>query len=525
MPVAVSNPVVIAVNDLPAYRQYGYSAWTIGAGVPCTKRTDIAADYAGAPNAARLLTFFTMSDIHIADKESPAQPLFVALISGFGGQASSAYSPVVLSTTQVLDAAVQTINVLHQSSPFDFGMSLGDDANNTQYDELRWFIGVMDGTMITPSSGANAGASTIDYQMSYLAGGLNPAIPWYAVIGNHDQSWMGSAYEDVKTMAAHVGSTILDMAYNTNPNSDAVDQTGYYSGVVLGGTPYGEIWGYGLDTSFTTPPTVVADGNRRSLSTATSTTYNWMSEFFNTTSTPAGHGFTQWNLDNDSACYSFFPKSSVPIKVIVLDDTAKGPGMPSYAAGCLDQTRYNWLVNELNDGQTNNQLMIIAAHVPLDPGPDPGNYSVPYGPFFLPSPYSVVTDSQLLTVLQQYPNLILWLSGHRHVNVITPQAGADPQHSFWEVETSSLRDFPQQFRTFDIRRNTDNTISIVATDVDPAVTPSSPAGKSRGYAVGAARVFGCFAFTDTSPRVYNGELIKELTPAMQAVISSCGTPM
>jgi hypothetical protein len=270
---------------------------------------------------------------------------------------------------------------------------------------------------------------------------------------------------------------------------------------------------------------VVADANRRSLATSTSTTLNWMSEFFNTTSNPSGHGFSQSNLTSDTACYTFVPKASAPIKVIVLDDTCKGPGMASYAAGCLDSTRYQWLQNELNSGQTNNQLMIIAAHVPLYPGQDPGNSAVPYGNFFLPPPYSVVTDSQLLTTLHQYPNLILWLSGHRHVNVITPQAGSDAQHSFWEVETSSLRDFPQQFRTFDIRRNTDNTISIVATDVDPAVTPGSPAGKSRAYAVGAARVFGSFNFTDTSPHVYNGELVKELTPAMQAVIANVGTPM
>jgi hypothetical protein len=323
-----------------------------------------------------------------------------------------------------------------------------------------------------------------------------------------------------------VGSAILDMAYSTNPTSDAVDQTGYYTGVVLGNTPYGDIWGYGPDTSFgMSPPTVVADANRRSLAMSTSTTYNWMSEFFNTTSNPVGHGFTQANLGNGMACYSFVPKSNLPIKVIVLDDTVKGPGMPVYAAGALDQDRYNWLVNELNDGQSNNQLMIIAAHVPINPIPDPGNTSVPSGPFFLPPPYSVVTDAQLLTTLHQYPNLILWVAGHRHVSVITPQAGPDPQRSFWEVETPSLRDYPQQFRTFDIRRNTDNTISIVVISADPAVTPDSPAGKSRGYAVGAARVFGLIAFTDTSPHTYNGELIKELTPTMQAVISSCGTPM
>ncbi|MBK9674518.1 MAG: hypothetical protein IPO82_04510 [Betaproteobacteria bacterium] len=58
--------------------------------------------------------------------------------------------------------------------------------------------------------------------------------------------------------------------------------------------------------------------------TTTSCTANWMREFFTTTSTPVGHGFTQTNLDRDFASYSFRPKAGLPIKVIVLDDTMKG---------------------------------------------------------------------------------------------------------------------------------------------------------------------------------------------------------
>ena len=70
-------------------------------------------------------------------------------------------------------------------------------------------------------------------------------------------------------------------------------------------------------------PIIAADRNRRTLSTETSTSLNWMKEFFNTTSKPKGHGFTQANLDNDFASYTFEPKASVPLKVIVLDDTCK----------------------------------------------------------------------------------------------------------------------------------------------------------------------------------------------------------
>lgn len=520
LPVAVpSSAPRINPDDVAAYAAHGYSAWSYGGPLPHVVRNDLAPAYAGAPNAARLLFYYSMSDIHIADKESPAQPIYIGLKAGYGSGMSSAYSPVILSTPQVLDAAVQTINALHKVTPFDFGLSLGDAVNNTQYNELRWFIDTIDGKLITPSSGSHLGADSIDYQRPFYAAGLNADIPWYQVMGNHDQYWMGSAFENAKTRNAHVGATILNMGYDPGSQA-AIDDTGYYMGAVNGLTIYGDIFGAGPEADFSEPPTVVADRNRRSLATPTSTTLAWMQEFFNTTSKPVGHGFTQSNLNDDFACYTFVPQSDIPIKFIVLDDTVKGPGQPNYAIGALDDARYNWLVGELQAGQAANQLMVIAAHVPIRPQ----NSLTDTAPFPLwPGP--VYTDEYVLNMLHQFPNLILWMAGHRHVNVVTPQPdpGGDPTLGFWEVETSSLRDFPQQFRTFDIRRNADNTVSIIITNVDPAVQANSPAYKSRAYAIGAARVFATYPLTDTSSHSYNAELVVQLTPLMQSVISQVGS--
>lgn len=521
-PVAVpSDAPQINPGDVRDYEQYGYSAWVPGTGLPHQQRAELAPGHTDAAGTAQLLRFFTISDIHITDKESPAQPLYIGINLGWGSGQSSAYSPVILSTTHVLDAAVQTINALHEVSPFNFGISLGDDINNTQYNELRWFIDVMDGRVITPSSGAHAGAETIDYQRPYQAAGLNRSIPWYQVIGNHDQFFSGVSYEDTKTTQAHVGETILNIP--PVPDTSTMNLTGAYMGVVDGSTVYGDIIGAGPEEDFSTPPTVVADPDRRTLSTPASSSLNWMSEFFNTTSRPAGHGFTQANLDQDFACYSFEPSSEIPLKVIVLDDTCKGPNQPNYAAGCMDQQRTEWLRAELDEGQRNGKLMIIAAHVPIQPQvslTNPAAMNV-----------SLFDASALIAELHSYPNLILWIAGHRHLNVVTPQPynAADlsdhPERSFWEVETPSLRDFPQELRTFDIRRNSDNTISIIVTDVDPAVAEGSPAAKSRGYAIGAARIYGSYGLADPSSQAYNVELVKQLTPEMQARIDGLGTPI
>ncbi len=313
-------------------------------------------------------------------------------------------------------------------------------------------------------------------------------------------------------------------------------------GVVDGTTPYGDVIGVG-PVGVVTPPKVIPNPDRRSLATTTSTTLQWMREFFNTTSMPSGHGFTQANLDNDTALYTFRPKADIPLRVIVFDDTCKvnpAPLSPMYyAAGCVDQARYDWLVGELEKGQAAGELMIIAAHIPVGPQKDlydpkmwplfyatPATASTPAVPL---APWNTRSDVQLLDTLHHYPNLLMWISGHMHRNVVTPQPSPDPAHpelGFWEVETSSLRDYPEEFRTFDIRRNADNTVSILVTDVDPAVTVSSPAGKSRGYAIGAWRVFGGVdTFADTSSQAYNAELIKTLSAEMQARIASVGVPV
>jgi hypothetical protein len=162
--------------------------------------------------------------------------------------------------------------------------------------------------------------------------------------------------------------------------------------------------------------------------------------------------------------------------------------------------------------------MIIAAHEPIEVIAMPGSTN------------SVISETNLLAMLHTYPNLLLWMCGHTHQNNIIPQPSPypdRPEYGFWEVETASLRDFPQEFRTFEILRNTDNSISILVTDIDPEVTPNSPAAVSRGYAVGAARIFGapCTSLTDTNSYAYNAELLKLLTPPMQSKIAGYGGPL
>lgn len=541
-----SASVTLFPYQVSNYSEYGYGLWEYGEGVGYQKRLDLVAPQAPpsprpeeargrgfqkrtdfvtpAPSpapvthTARLLHFFDMTDVHITDEETPTQGIYF----GFMGGTSSAYSPVMLYTTQVLDAAVQTINALHEEESFDFGISLGDVCNNEQYNELRWYIDVLDGKNITPDSGVKddpVPGPLNDYQDEYRAAGLNSSIPWYQALGNHDHLYIGTNPPDEYLRANYTGEYILNLG-NIFKDPLGIKSRGIYMGSIDGSTPNGDIIGVGNVSKFAAPPTIAADPDRRSISPE-----EWMAEFFNTTSSPVGHGFNRSDAESGFACYSFEPRADMPIKVIVLDDTQNNTDANDggYGHGSLDNERYDWLVHELDAGQAEGKLMIVAAHIPVGVESSGSDLSG----FMHWSSVAQVSEDQLLATLHEYPNLILWVSGHRHFNTVTALKSPDPDRpelGFWEVETASLRDFPQQFRTFEIVRNSDNTVSILTTDVDPAVREGSPAARSRSYGVAAQQIFNN-SLPYLPAASYNAELVKPLSPEMQVKIQNCGIPI
>ena len=526
----------LAPSNVSQYASSGYGAWSWGPGTNEGRRYLSPTEFTDTTPAARLLSFFSMSDIHVTDKESPAQVPYVGWSAAFleggpSGLNQSAYSPVMLDTTHHVDAAIQTLNALHRLAPFDFGIVLGDFCNSAQFNELRWFIDVMDGKEITPSSGSHHGADAIDYQMPYRATGLDRSIPWYAVIGNHDQFWMGIGYPTPKVKQALVGGTILDISTHGPLYPGGSEGSGMYVGTVDGSTPFGDVVKWGPTNLFETPPAVAADPNRHILTDEVPSPVNFIREFFDTTSSPAGHGFSSNAAGSTAACYSFLPQADLPLKVIVLDDTCKLNKLNQpptfYGGGWIDAPRLAWLTQELQAGQDADQLMILATHIPIHPQDglfDPGRNSTPQ---FHPDADNQ-TETNVIALLHGYPNLLMVMAGHRHVNVVTPFPSPDPAHpeyGFWEVETASLRDFPRQFRTWEILRNSDHTLSIVTTGVDPVAETNSPAWKSIGYGVGAARLYGITEINNPGSQTYNVELVKALTPAMRAKIAGLGVPL
>ncbi len=513
------------LNQVPQYEQLGYGYWEyLDQPLPIVSRTDIMAndyDDSSIETKTRLVNFFAMTDIHLTDKEAPNQLIFLQQSNpGFAGVNTSIYSGVMPYTPHVFDAAIQTANALHKENPFDFFISLGDVSNTSCYNELRWYLDIIDGEVITPSSGAHIGADTIDYQKQFKAAGLDKSIPFYQTLGNHDHFMIGSfpVYESgledsyISDTVWAVPNELLTPDLNTFPalfdknNLTNSSSPQFYQGVIDGSTPDGTIINSGSTDEYTTPPKVTADPDRRSLPRE-----EFIQEFFNTATSPVGHGFNlvasnpNFHLVPDGekagfACYSFEPKSDVPLKVIVLDDTQREDdgSIDIHGHGFLDETRWAWLQAELDDGQAANQLMIIAAHIPIavaNMGSElewwVGQGDDTYGDKSA-TMSNAVDLTGLVDKLQNTTNLLMWIAGHRHLNhvkaFISPDPINEPEKGFWQVETSSLRDFPQQFRTFEIFLNSDYSVSIEAVNVDPAIAEETPAAKSRRNAIATQQI-------------------------------------
>ncbi|WP_319378400.1 TIGR03768 family metallophosphoesterase [uncultured Methanocorpusculum sp.] len=485
-----ANQTITPAN-LSIYHYNGFGEWTYGDGVPLTVRDDLAGGMNASGEGTELLSFATISDIHITDEESPLQVIALGYLRPF----PSAYSPVSMYSTQVLNAAVKTINNINKENQLDLVLSLGDAANNDQYNELRWYIDVLDGKTITPVSGGTAGKENIDYQKTFTAEGLD--MPWYQTIGNHDEFFTGVFAMDENLSSVLIGDTVANLRLDVTVTGDT-SLTGYYLGVFNGSDPNGTIIDMGSVSSFASAPTVIADANRHAISDD-GVRIGFMQEFLNSSSLPYGHGYTEEMITNDFACYSFDPMEGV--RIIMLDDTTENGStigdIWAHGRGSLDEERFAWLKAELQKGREDGVLMIIGAHIPIATMEEgaPSGWSLK----------SEVSQTELITELQKYPNLLMWVSGHNHMNTILPIASPDPAHpeyGFWVVETASLRDFPQEFRTFEITRYSDELVGIKTVCVDVDVEGDPLAEKSRSYSIAVAQMSG-----KTDVGIENAELL------------------
>jgi metallophosphoesterase (TIGR03767 family) len=474
----------------------GYAPVVGRAGEPHLVRTDLGVP-ASSKRASRrkgLLAFAHITDVHVVDAQSP---LRVEWLDRFDDQDqagdpapglfSAAYRPHETLSAQVADSMVRAINKVGVGPvtglPLAFALQTGDNSDNSQRNEVRWNIDVLDGSRIRPDSGdltryegvmdgdptyydthywhpngTPTGAQDDEPHSRYgfprVPGLLDASrrpfdaaglrIPWVTAFGNHDGLVQGNFPRTLPLSAVATGPLKLISPPAGLSQADLLNAfRGNYAGFLQGlvATPYVR--------------TVTPDPNRRILTRA-----EIIEEHFHTSGAPVGHGYTAANRASGTAYYKF---DKGLVRFIVLD-TVNPNGE---ADGSLDQAQFAWLGTTL--AASKNRIVVVTSHHTIDTLTNP---LVGTGGDAQPR----VLGDQVEALLLQHPQVVAWVNGHTHRNQIWAHKQADGKGGFWEVNTASHVDFPQQSRLVEVVDNRDGTLSIFTTIVDHA-GPAAYAGR------------------------------------------------
>ena len=79
-----------------------------------------------------------------------------------------------------------------------------------------------------------------------------------------------------------------------------------------------------------------------------------------------------------------------------------------------------------------------------------------------------VCEDEITEMLLKYPRVIAWLAGHVHRHHVEWVGSEIEEKGFWQIETASHADWPQQSRTIEIVQSDSGEIFIALTVIDHA---------------------------------------------------------
>ncbi|HEX4692317.1 MAG TPA: hypothetical protein VH276_16595 [Solirubrobacteraceae bacterium] len=216
----------------------------------------------------------------------------------------------------------------------------------------------------------------------------------------------------------------------------------------------------------------------------------------------------QLRASKGTASYYAFTRG--PIRYIALDTVAEGGNQ----SGNLDDPQYRWLAGELKAARRAGRLVIVYGHhtmatmdnllrdedaKPCASAGEPGCDRDPR--LSTPIHRGLVGRKTVGALLEGTPNVIAYVAGHTHENKVTFFRGGHG-HGFWQINTASHIDWPEQSREIEVMDNRDGTLSLFGTLLDTAAPVHAPSsGFSTARLASLARTL---AFNDPQRTTSSG---------------------
>ncbi len=482
---------VLREGRLAAYRQLEQ-----GPGEPRLLRRELSASD-GQPAAHRrrsLLHLAQVSDLQLADVQSPGRFEFFEHLRGLPGTGSfvPAQRPQEAMLVHALGSVIDTLGRCTSEdtgAPVDLVVATGDNLDNAQWNELRWYLTLMAGGLIDPGAGmpyggvqatgwpsdlfwkpdggsdrwrVDFGFPTIEGLLERALAGFDAAglrVPWVSCYGNHDGLAFGESIPTYEYRDMLLGGEKAHfLPHDFDPLRHEEDL-------------------FERPELFLKGPAqpVRPDADRRIVGRK-----EFVEAHMAAPGLPKGHGYSWGNVEAGTTYFSY--AASPLVKLIVLDTA----NLDGYHEGSIGAKQLAWLEYELlechsrclsTDGREmrpggEDRLVVLASH---------------HGSRKLANLRQSAIGSEddhprhgwdtLGPMLARFPNIVLWLNGHTHVNQVVLHR--NHAGGMAEVTTCSVADWPSQARSVEIVSNGDGSISVLTTMVDhlaPVVPDAAPGG-------------------------------------------------
>ena len=428
-------------------------------------RTDLGGTARTGPGQC-VLSLLLFSDVHVMDTVSPARGEWVELLGN-----EPRWKPL-LHMHRPYEAITHWAFAAHveaarrkplgpwSARPFDFALSLGDNIDNAQHNELEVFLTILSGgqTRVSAHGGVHEASAAL---------GSGP-WPYWCPEPSTDDLWKPRGYPAVAGYVARASAELssdgLGFSWAALPgNHDLMRQ-----GTALPDADIERIatgshktlqCPAGFDpadplTLFVTEPAAFSCGTDRVIEALASRRAVDQQGWIEAVVARGALGYTAQHVA--SGCADAVIDTG-RVRIILLDTNHPAGDYQ----GSIGEAQLDWLEQRLAEVDAQSgRLAVLASHhgsasLTNTRGPDASRRHA----------------AALTAVAHRHPCVVAWLVGHRHLHQIVPHPG--PGGGFWEITTGSLIDWPSQARAVEFVCHDDGSLEIVCTLLDHEAPPDS----------------------------------------------------